>query len=597
MEEIIQFYKKRLTYFTDLLERLKRVIHVLGTLRLIVFSGGVVLLWLFRNAGWPALTGIVVVVGALFAGMVFIHSRLFARKRQVEALLKLSGDELRGLDYDFGAFDGAPEEADAQHAFCVDLDLFGSQSLFQSMNRTVTFMGKALLVDWFKRPLDTKPAIMKRQEAVNEICVKVAFRQNFCATGLSGEGRPDAIVKCRELFAQCGRFSRSPFWRVAVWAVPVLWIVVVAGICWGALPSGAAGVMCAVAFFTANVQGRHIHRLHRSAEKLEKVLQTCSLLIRQIEKEPFRSDELREAQQVFVTEAGTVSQIIKRLSAIIGALDQRVSLAGLLLNMFYLRDMRQAMHLEAWAEAYSGEPDRWFDALARIDALCSLGGFAFNHPDYTYPYISDACFKMEGRAVGHPLLHRDRCVRNDVSIVQPPFFLIVIGANMAGKSTYLRTVGINFLLACMGLPVCADSFAVSPAHLVTSLRTTDSLAANESYFFAELKRLGMIIDRLHAGDKLFIILDEVLKGTNSKDKQIGSLALMRQLITLRSCGIIATHDLVLGMLANEFPENTRNCCFEADIAGDKLSFTYLLRPGVARNMNASFLMKKMGITL
>ena len=168
---------------------------------------------------------------------------------------------------------------------------------------------------------------------------------------------------------------------------------------------------------------------------------------------------------------------------------------------------------------------------------------------------------------------------------------------MAGKSTYLRTVGVNFLLACMGLPVCAEQLTVSPAPLFTSLRTADSLAAGESYFFAELKRLKQIIDRLQAGEQLFIILDEILKGTNSEDKRKGSLALMKQLVGRGACGIIATHDLQLGALADEFPEAVENGCFEADMTADTLTFSYRLRPGVAQNMNACFLMKRMGIIM
>ena len=166
---------------------------------------------------------------------------------------------------------------------------------------------------------------------------------------------------------------------------------------------------------------------------------------------------------------------------------------------------------------------------------------------------------------------------------------------MAGKSTYLRTIGVNYLLACVGAPVCAASLTVYPAHMVTSLRTSESLASNESYFFAELKRLKMIIDRLQNGEKLFIILDEILKGTNSIDKQKGSLALMKQLVAYKACGIIATHDLVLGTLEEEFPEQIKNYRFEADIKDEELSFSYQLREGIAQNMNACFLMNKMGI--
>jgi DNA mismatch repair ATPase MutS len=240
---------------------------------------------------------------------------------------------------------------------------------------------------------------------------------------------------------------------------------------------------------------------------------------------------------------------------------------------------------------------QWFDALATFDALCSLAGFAFNHPDYIYPEIADKYFTISGEKLGHPLIPRQSCVRNDICIDRPPALLIITGANMAGKSTWLRTVGVNLLLAAIGAPVCADRLRVYPARLATSLRTSDSLAGSESYFFAELKRLKTIIDALKSGESLFIILDEILKGTNSVDKQKGSLALVRQFVSMNTCGIIATHDLALGSLADEFPGNVRNYRFEAEVCDDRLTFDYLLREGVACNMNASFLMTKMGITL
>ena len=194
-------------------------------------------------------------------------------------------------------------------------------------------------------------------------------------------------------------------------------------------------------------------------------------------------------------------------------------------------------------------------------------------------------------------MHRDRCVRNDIDMEKRPFFIIITGANMAGKSTYLRTIGVNYLLACTGMPVCAEEMEVYPARLITSLRTSDSLTDNESYFFAELKRLKLIIDKLQVGEELFIILDEILKGTNSMDKQKGSFALIKQFMALEADGIIATHDLLLGTLIDLFPENIRNFRFEADITDNELTFSYRLRPGVAQNMNACFLMKKMGIAV
>lgn len=230
-----------------------------------------------------------------------------------------------------------------------------------------------------------------------------------------------------------------------------------------------------------------------------------------------------------------------------------------------------------------------------MDALCSLAAFAYNHPDYTWPIPTERPFTLCAERLGHPLIHRDRCVRNDICMEKRPCFMIITGANMAGKSTYLRTVGVNYLLACMGAPVCANRMTFYPAHMVTSLRTTDSLNDNESYFFAELKRLQEIINRLNTGEELFIILDEILKGTNSVDKQKGSLSLIKQFIHLKTNGIIATHDLQLGSLSNLYPDNIRNYRFEATIANNELTYSYRMQEGVAQNMNACFLMKKMGI--
>ena len=204
---------------------------------------------------------------------------------------------------------------------------------------------------------------------------------------------------------------------------------------------------------------------------------------------------------------------------------------------------------------------------------------------------------FQAKDMGHPLMPSTQCVLNDANIPSRPYFIIITGANMAGKSTYLRTIGTNHLLACIGSPVCCASLKVYPAKLMTSLRTNDSLTDNESYFFAELKRLKQIIDQLNNGEELFIILDEILKGTNSKDKQKGSFSLVQQLMQLKANGIIATHDLLLGQLQEHFPTTIRNYCFEADIKDNELSFSYKLREGVAQNMNACFLMKKMGLII
>jgi predicted ATPase len=598
MEKLIRFYENQIKSCTDIRERLKKKIYHLGTIRLLWVVGMLVTLWLCQNESWMVWGGIILAFALPFIALMVYHAKLFDKKAYAESMLQLNTNELKGIDYDFSAFDGAPELTDAQHSFSLDLDLFGDQSLFQSLNRTVTSVGKSCLSTWFTQPLTNKTDILYRQHAIQEMTDKTMFRQHFYVTGISQEKNRKDILQLKSLTDRSYVvFSQSLLWKTLIWLMPACWLALLAGMLWAGVPFGAFAIMFCVSFLVANLRGKTIHTLYKSVDKMEKLLLTYSHLMKQIEQESFQSDWLKETQHLLATQEVRASQAIKRLSRIIGALDQRFSIAGLLLNVFYLRDTRQAILLEQWLKTNATHFDAWFESLSRIDALCSLSGFAFNHPDYIYPTIADTYFCMEGKSLGHPLLDRRRCVQNDINISKTPYFSVITGANMAGKSTYLRTIGINFLLACMGAPVCAESLTVYPAHLVTSLRTADSLSANESYFYAELKRLKMIIDRLNAGEELFIILDEILKGTNSKDKQKGSLALMRQLIAKKACGIIATHDLLLGALEQDFPNEIKNYHFEADITNDELSFTYRLREGIAQNMNASFLMKKMGITL
>ena len=596
MEALIRFYDERIAQHRATLEALKRKIYHAGTLRLLIVVAALVAVWIARGAGWGVLAGIVVACAVPFVALMVYHNRLSARKDFATELMRLNEAERRAIDYDFSAFDGGGEYADAAHPFALDLDVFGEQSLFRSLNRTVTSAGQLLLAQWFMRPLTEREAVLRRREAIRELADRPDFRQPFYATGIASKGQraeaSDAWMKGMP------RFADRAVWRVLKVLVPTLWIVVVVGCAVGAFPTWAAGGMLAVSFGVANLSAKRIHALCKSADRMEGVLKSYAALIARVEAETFCAELLVALRRRFVpTEGVSASLAIRGLSRLIGALDQRYSMAGLLLNLLLLRDVWLAGRVERWMVRHAVHAADWFGALAEVDALCSLGGFAFNHPDYPYPELTDAYFCMEGRGLGHPLIRRDRCVRNDLHIARPPHFVVITGANMAGKSTYLRTVGVNFLLACMGLPVCAEQLTVSPAPLFTSLRTADSLAAGESYFFAELKRLKQIIDRLQAGEQLFIILDEILKGTNSEDKRKGSLALMKQLVGRGACGIIATHDLQLGALADEFPEAVENGCFEADMTPDTLTFSYRLRPGVAQNMNACFLMKRMGIIM
>ena len=263
-------------------------------------------------------------------------------------------------------------------------------------------------------------------------------------------------------------------------------------------------------------------------------------------------------------------------------------------NSFVLYDLQCVYRLEQWKALHARNLEQWIDMLGELEVLSTLGTFSFNHSEFCTPVIQEP-LEIAATGLGHPLISSNELVVNDVLLNSNQQVLIVTGANMAGKSTFLRTIGVNLVLALMGAKVSAKEFRCPIIGLRTGMRTADSLKDHQSYFYAELNRLKAIIDELRSDRPLFILLDEILKGTNSNDKQSGSIALVKQLLPHSCLALIATHDLVLGGLEKEHPGRIRNYCFEALIENDQLSFDYKLKPGMAQKMNATFLMKKMGI--
>ncbi|MDR0825392.1 MAG: hypothetical protein LBN74_09880 [Prevotella sp.] len=593
LETVKESYHKLIEIEGIKLSKLKASIFRVGTSRLLVVLVCIVLCWLM----WGHTIAVLAVIGIallLFLFLMKYHNRLFLQKKYCELLIQNAENELKGIDYDFSAFDGASEKADASHSYSVDLDMFGNHSFFQSVNRTVTSFGKNKLSDTLLEPLERKEDILAQQEAITELSRKTGLLNHFRAIGQMTETEDLNIHSFSLQFMQTKLLSKS-FWRYFIYIAPAVFIVAVILYIIGLIPASVVGLCWTLFFLLSLVPLKDIRSKMNLFEKKIDILQTYSKLFKIIETEEFNSALLGNMQNR-VKAGQSASLAIHQLKSYSDNLDQSSTVLGLLLlDPLFFWNVIFSIKIEKWIIQHEDHISDWLKVLAEFDSLVSLAIFAYNHPDYTYPEVSES-FVFEGKDLGHPMLNRNICVRNDVTVNKHPFFLVVTGANMAGKSTYLRTVAINMVLACAGAPVCATSLRFYPFRLVTNLRTSDSLADNESYFFAELKRLKMIIDRLQAGEPLFIILDEILKGTNSEDKQKGSIALMKQLVSLGGTGIIATHDLVLGNLEKEFPDAIKNYRFEADIKDEHLTFTYKIKEGVAQNMNASFLMKKMGIT-
>lgn len=590
-------YTERLSLTEGQLQQVKKQIFRISMLRLTLFIAGVAGIYFFFSQTPLLIVCICLTFLPLFI-LVKIHNRFFIRKEWLETQARIIQEELQALSGDYSSFEDGKEYVNPEHPYSFDLDIFGRRSLFQSINRTCTFFGKDRLAKWLQNHLHEKTSIEKRQEMVREISEHTLFREQFRVAGLVHHGQSSDGEKIQAWSQSPAQYLHAGWVKAFIWGVPVinslLLITSLAGwtsFSWLGLSFGIFLVLS----FGIIKRATYIQETYG---KQLKSLNGYARLIALAKAENWKSAGMQELMERFNLNGQSPVQALQQLSKELDRLDLRNNqFLYVLLEGSIFFQLQEIVRIERWKVRYGQHISEWLETVGELDALCSLGTFAYNHPQYTYPELTEKPFCFLATQMGHPLMPASQCVKNDATIPSRPFFLIITGANMAGKSTYLRTIGVNYLLACIGAPVCCEKLKLHPNQLITSLRTSDSLSDNESYFFAELKRLKRIIDLLNQGQQLFIILDEILKGTNSMDKQKGSFDLIRQFMQMKANGIIATHDLLLGSLIKQFPEEIRNYCFEADIKDNELTFSYKLREGVAQNMNACFLMKKMGIIL
>lgn len=598
LEQIIATYQQIIQNAELELQSARKRIYYISLLRLVLFVGAIAGAITFWSDGWLYISVFAILPFILFVWLVKRHNFWFHRKDFLKKKIVINEQELRAIQYDFSDFEDGEEYIDPGHLYTFDLDVFGYHSLFQYINRTSTPVGKQHLSDWFNSHLENKEVIEQRQEAIRELSTELEYRQQIRLLGLLYKGKPADTTEIKEWAGSPSYYRKHTLLRIIPVTVSIINLVCISLAFLGILPASAAGGVFISFVIFSSIFSKGITKLQTTYGEKLQILSTYADQILLTEKKEMHSPILQQLKAELTSQNQTASQAVRQLSKLMNALDQRSNLLmSTILNGLIFWELRQVMRIEQWKDTHANDLPRWIETIGEIDAYCSLATFAYNHPEYIYPKICSQSFHLQAKGLGHPLMDRNKCVRNGIDIDKRPFFIIITGANMAGKSTYLRTVGVNYLLACIGAPVWAEQMEIYPARLVTSLRTSDSLTDNESYFFAELKRLKLIIDKLEAGEELFIILDEILKGTNSMDKQKGSFALIKQFMNMNANGIIATHDLLLGTLIDSFPQNIRNYCFEADITNNELTFSYQMRDGVAQNMNACFLMKKMGIAV
>ncbi len=593
-----QFFEEQVQHYSQQLSQIKKNIRQVASLRISTFLITVLAIYLTAGKTWIAVLLVAIAGFSLFGFFVFRHIRLFKQRKWTEKLLQINEGELRLLKRDTSHQPEDFEFLDASHPFTADLDIFGKRSLFQLLDRSATHAGRNSLAFTLLHPPMQKELIITRQKAIAELSGMSHWRQEFQALGKQEEKEKNSVEYLLRWAETRDTVFNKPIFKILLVITPLLGLGVVGLSSFGLLPYSSFLAFLILPFLVLGLRIDKINKAYDLLSKKTSLLEQYATLFEKATEKNFRSDIMQQIVKTLAEGEASAFGAVKKLSVISKAFDYRLNiLIGIPLNIFFLWDILQSIRLEKWKNLYGDRLPLWFDALAQMEELCSLAGFAFQHPEAVFPEIVTEGFRVKGENLKHPFIDPAVCVGNPVDIADWSRFHVITGANMAGKSTYLRTIGINYVLAMIGAPVLADSFVFTPVQLFTGIKTSDSLQEGESYFFAELKRLKEIIVRLENGEKLFVILDEILRGTNSKDKQKGSKALLRQFVRLGASGLIATHDLTLGELAADFPKDVINKRFEVEIEHDQLQFDYLLKEGVSQNLNATFLMKKMDITV
>ncbi len=589
-------YSKLLSYYTADKEKVEKKKLYTSLLRLIIFISIIASIWKAMSHENVVFWFVCLALIIVFLFLLKLHTKLFNRYSFLLRIIKINEDEIAALEGNYLPFENGEQFEPNTHDFSQDLDVLGKYSLFNKTNRTSTLFGTKRLVHWFLNPLLDKEKIERRQNAVKELSPMVDYCQTFRAHGLAFDEKEQEYNFIKIWKKQKNIFIQNVVFKVLIYVVPIINILALALYSFDFISGKLLTSLLVIALLIVGFYTKQINIIHKKLSKRTKWLEKYIDLFVLIESQEFTSDLLKELQQGLEVNHKKAYESIKELSHILSALDSRLNIfAGILLNSFFIWDIRQILRMEKWKMNNIDKLESWFNIIATLDSLNSLAVLSHNNPEWIFPKISNIK-KWHLKEIHHPLMGQKNSIANDFFVESVPFLNVITGANMAGKSTYLRTIGSNMLIAAIGAPVHAKEFEFYPIQIVSSLRTTDSLMKNESYFYAEIKRLQMIVNRLKSGEELFVLLDEILKGTNSHDKEEGSKLLLKQLVRLNAVGIIATHDLSLGKLSKDYKGIIINKCFEVDIVDNQLSFDYKLREGVAQNMNASFLLKQMGIT-
>lgn len=588
-EPRIEYEQRRQARRADVALQLRRFRNV-GIVRLSSLAVGFVLAW-FAFKGMVSWWWLLV-PAAVFLALALVQERITQARRRSERAADLYDRGLDRLD-DRWAGRGATGERflDAAHPYAEDLDLFGHGSLFDLLSMAHTRVGEETLAHWLLTPA-TPEVVRARQAAVAELRPQLDLREDLA---LLGDG-----VRSGDEVQTLAAWIAVPPWRISTSIrVTAIVLAVLAVITLGLWIAGFGWLPLLVAFilgrlFALRLQ-QQVTRVVSSVDGPGRELGLLSGVLRRLERERFSSPYLVELREALDVEGQPPSQQIARLDSLINLLDARRNMMFAPFAALLLWPIQFAFAIETWRHHSGPAVPRWLAAVGELEALSSLSAYSYEHPDYPFPELVAGEASFEGEALGHPLIPESRRVPTDLSLSGDLRVLIVSGSNMSGKSTLLRTVGTNAVLAMAGAPVCARRLQLSPLQVAASIHIQDSLQAGASRFYAEILRLRQVVELTGGALPVLFLLDEILHGTNSHDRRIGAEGVVRGLIERDAIGLITTHDLALAQIVEALTSRAANVHFEDHLEGGKMTFDYLLRPGVTQRSNALELMRSVGL--
>ncbi|HBP65934.1 MAG TPA: DNA mismatch repair protein [Desulfosporosinus sp.] len=589
-------YEKRKAYYARRLEKLNHTINQLSNVRLaLVLAGCALGIFLYMTQSSSVGLSILLLTVASFVVLVFWHQKLRAKQNYIQGLYEIYDQDLKRLDGDWKAFPDTGEDfKDPAHPYSEDLDLFGSSSLFQWINTARTYRGRAKLKECLTESPVEGATLLKRQEAIKELAVNLAWRRRFMAEAGKTKGSfnsPTRIIEWAKTYDPSYLRARNVILARALPIITLTFLLLYFLTDKVSYWFPFVGFLVqTIILFVGKQRGKALEAVYAykdSVKIYEKMLE-------RFEKRTFKSDYLQDLKKMLYDRDGKAAfQQIRKLSGLAELISNRGNSMFLVINIFTLWDIQCMIGLESWKEKSGSSLGRWVDTIAELEGLASLAIIHFDHQEWAFPEFVSEDTGLVASNMGHPLLANS--TSNDLSIEKHSGILLITGSNMSGKSTLLRTAGINLVLAYTGAPVCARSFRCSRMQIYSCMRVSDNLGENISSFYAELLRIKQIVLATKTQRHIFFLLDEIFKGTNSQDRHAGAKVLIRQLGKAGAMGMVSTHDLELGDLERESQRRIRNYHFREFYKNDEIHFDYKLRPGISTTRNAMYLIKMAGI--